>query len=152
MGIIFFPFRELGTVANYKASHGIWDWWKGVRQWRTLFLYNLTKNFLLTNWPRCAIIDRPTLGALAGIRVMSSDINFFIQNAQNVCSAYISHNVNICPAATGRTGRFFRKKLPIWNFSATSSGLICALKIPKSKLICAALSNKIKKNFVNLTK
>ena len=25
MGIIFFPFRELGTVANYKATHGIWE-------------------------------------------------------------------------------------------------------------------------------
>ena len=25
MGIIYFPFRELGTVANYKATHNIWD-------------------------------------------------------------------------------------------------------------------------------
>ena len=25
MGIIFFPFRELGTVARYKATHDIWD-------------------------------------------------------------------------------------------------------------------------------
>ena len=54
--------------------------------WDGIFFVQFDEKIFLDKCVQVWYNDRPTLGALAGIRVMSSDINFFIQNAQNVCS------------------------------------------------------------------
>jgi hypothetical protein len=54
------------------------------------------KNSLLTNARRCGIIDRPTLGAAVGFSVLSSDINFFVQNAYKQMFGMSSHNGHLC--------------------------------------------------------
>ena len=94
---------------------------------------------------------RPTLGALAGIRVMSSDINFFIQNAQNVCSGWISYNANVCPAATGRTGRFFRANLAYGKFLLNLAASIWRPVLPKlayAPLYAQSSDSKSKQKYV----
>jgi hypothetical protein len=76
---------------------------------------------------------RPTLGAAAGFSVMSSDINFFVQNVYKRMFAMSSHNGHCAPAEHECVGRFLPPHRPIWNFFAQSSGPICAPNLPKTE-------------------
>ena len=74
---------------------------------------------------------RPSLTALAGFCVMSSDINFFVQFAYKRMFAMSSHNGHCAPAARVRQGRFFRANLAYGKFLLNLAASIWRPVLPK---------------------
>jgi hypothetical protein len=94
---------------------------------------------------------RPSLAAPVGFLVMSSDINFFVQFAYKRMFAMFSHNGHCAPAATGRTGRFFRANLAYGKFLLNLAAFIWRPTLPKLDLIFYMLPYMIPKANKNMS-
>jgi hypothetical protein len=102
---------------------------------------------------------RPSLTALAGFCVMSSNINFFVQFAYKRTFARFSHNGHCAPAAHECKGRFFRANLAYGKFLLNLAASIWRPVLPKLDLSLYALGvdskskqKYVKFLFVKLTK
>jgi hypothetical protein len=94
---------------------------------------------------------RPSLTALAGFCVMSSDINFFVQFAYKRMFAMSSHNGHCAPAVDAGAGRFFRVNLAYGKFLLNLAASICALCILKLDLVFYMLPYMIPKANKNMS-
>jgi hypothetical protein len=94
---------------------------------------------------------RPSLTALAGFCVMSSDINFFVQFAYKRMFAMFSHNGHCAPAVDAGAGRFFRANLAYGIFLLNPAVFIwrpVLLKLAYATLYAQSSDSKNKQKYV----
>ena len=94
---------------------------------------------------------RPSLTALAGFCIMSSDINFFVQFAYKRMFTVFSHNGHCAPAEHECVGRFFRANLAYGKFLLNLAASIWRPVLPKlayAPLYAQSSDSKSKQKYV----